>query len=212
MIETQAACVDSADPRPGSGFGDSTASGHRHAEGHQVERQHNRKFSIQINRHLVGAETVEEILAIYAEHHAIFDVVNLTTALHRITKRQRSWQPLQGDARFVALLRTIVHTPKRDFNARHLSSTAWAFAAAGVTPPALFDDLAARSLEVLEGVGRGGGGSPAAASVNPQELSSLTWAFTTARVAAPALFKAVAAEAIPRLHEFDPQVRWAGVV
>ena len=67
------------------------------------------------------------------------------------------------------------------FDEQNLSSTAWAFAKAGHSSPALFSAISAEALR------RGLGG------FNEQALSSTAWAFAKADHSSPALFRAISA-------------------
>ena len=80
------------------------------------------------------------------------------------------------------------------FDEQNLSNTAWAFAKAGHSSPALF---AAISAEVVR---RGLG------SFNEQDLSNTAWAFAKASHSSPALFAALSAEVLRRgLGGFNEQ-------
>ena len=78
------------------------------------------------------------------------------------------------------------------FTEQSLSNTAWAFAKAGHSSPALFSAISAEALR------RGLGG------FDEQALSNTAWAFAKAGHSSPALFSAISAEALRRgLGGFD---------
>ena len=118
-----------------------------------------------------------------------FGAQALSTTAHAMAKldlRGAVWQTLWKKLEAAALER------RSEFVPQNLANTAWAFATARHSAPALFDAIAAASA------GRVG-------EFKPQELSNTAWAFATADHSAPALFDAIGAQAAGRVRELNPQ-------
>ena len=79
-----------------------------------------------------------------------------------------------------------------EFSEYELATTAWAFASAGHSAPALLDAIAEMAVRRLR-------------DFKPQHLSKMAWAYAKAGHSAPALLDAIAAAAAPQLHRFYPQ-------
>ena len=119
-----------------------------------------------------------------------FDGRGVSSTLHALA-RLGLGRDHRFDQLFAALGRAAVQQVD-ELNPQALSNTAWAFATAGRTAPALFDALATAACARID-------------EFNHQDLASTAWAFATAGHAAPALFDAVAGAAAERVDDFSPQ-------
>ena len=117
---------------------------------------------------------------------------NLSTIVHGLAKCSLVGFDVETSALFAAVAEAAARGGLSDFNLQGLSNTAWAFATAGQSAPALLDAIAVAAVPRLR-------------DFNAQGLANTAWAFATADHAAPVLLDAIAAAAVLRLREFKPR-------
>ncbi len=176
--------------------------------------------SMRITKELMGSASVAQLAAVFTEHRAELDEVNLSATLTRaarlVKQQHRGRSTPEARALIASALRDA--TPRLgSFTAQGLANSAHALASVGEFDAPFFEALAAEARQP----GR-------LAAFNRQELANTAWAFgrlakQLGRGDQPPylrpLLAAVMEAAQPKLAEFEPQhisntllaLAWAGV-
>lgn len=97
----------------------------------------------RINREITSRDSADQVLLICAKRLALFDEINVATALHRVAKLGAGRKILR-DARFHWVLEKAVDIV-RSVDPQALSNLSWSFATIKVYDAPLLSALAARA-------------------------------------------------------------------
>ena len=176
------------------------------AEQKRVKRKRKSPVNFRLNKILVRAESIEEVLDLIGESINDFNIVNIGTALYRLALvggvlATPARDALRQDERFCLLIAEIVETLQGDNDSeslqhivlapKELSNIIWAATKLGLNDPVLFDAVAKHVRRYMEHFD----------SVN---LSLTLWGFAKMDMRAPDMFDSARSRVTQLLPEFEP--------
>lgn len=156
------------------------------------------RVNVQLNQLIVHAGAPERILQIVDENFDQLNVVNLTTALHRLASVSlvNKKAGLRREPRFRRLVTRLSDTVRKaepaSLKPQDLSNVVWALTKLGIQNGILFNLLADRILLRLD-------------SFKPVNLSMTLWAFARSGIYDEKLLQAASTEVKKQLKDFEPQ-------
>jgi hypothetical protein len=161
-----------------------------------ASKQRRRGPHVHLNLAICAAadEGVEELLQMVQSRRSEMNLVNFSTALHRlarIVEEGRSYD-LQRDCRFQALLsgaRSAISSKESECKARCMSTIAWSTARLGVCNAEMMQEIADLSV-------------PRIKEFKPHELGILLWSFAKLQIHQVVLFSTASDHIFKNLDEF----------
>ncbi|KAJ1462887.1 hypothetical protein M885DRAFT_556586, partial [Pelagophyceae sp. CCMP2097] len=172
----------------------STASA-RNTSANRPQLSGDRKMAILLNKQLIAGKTADDVLSLFEDNGANYDFMNISTSLHLLGVRRRSFEKSFASRlhKLVERATSSIMNESSKWSAQGLANACWGIATIGnVEAPALFAAVAAVAPKKI-------------AKFDSQALSNTVWAYAATGVEAPALFEAVAAEAPKKIATFKPQ-------
>ena len=172
----------------------------------RLRRKKKSPANFRLNKQLVRAESIDEVLDIIGGNLHDFNIVNIGTALYRLALVGGGLSPLERDAlrsdiRFGDLIIEIVETLQGDsvseslqkvvLAPKELSNIIWAATKLGLSDSRLFEAVARHVVQHISHFD----------SVN---LSLTLWGFAKMNQNAPAMFQASRQRIVELLPEFEP--------
>ena len=172
----------------------------------RIKRKKKTPVNFRLNKLLVKAESVDEVLDVVSNNVQDFNIVNIGTALYRLALVGGSLSPtsrdnIRDDSRFGCLVTEIVETLKGDSNSeslqhvvlapKELSNIIWAATKLGLSDATLFDAVASHVIRHMLHFD----------SVN---LSLTLWGFAKMSQNHAELFESAKSRVIELLPEFEP--------
>lgn len=154
-------------------------------------------FNVELNSRLTQAQTCGELISVVSENVAKFNVVNATTALHKIAKTFRATAEKAAEIQpsLELLLARLTKLLPVSCQPRHLSNTLWACGVLDVDSPELEKVI----LQEL---------SKQVSRLNPQELANAIYGLGKRSKLGEKGFETAALlidTSLPSLDSFTPQ-------
>ncbi|KAJ1452286.1 hypothetical protein M885DRAFT_323435 [Pelagophyceae sp. CCMP2097] len=146
-----------------------------------------------LNRSMMNATTVEQVLRVFKNEGNKFDPLNIATCLHRCSSLNRSYEPsnLPMLKKLVDQATISITSDSKRWTPRALSSASRG-AAHFEADPLFYNAVAVQAQQKLS-------------HFNPLDISNLVWAYAKGGFEAKRLFHMVSAVAVPKISEFSPQ-------